>query len=100
MSKRHAKVFGFTNWKENTSHGKRSKGVTAIHAADGVGAGTKHRVSCHKNFDTSVSYNHGTTCGEENAIVALMGPQPQLQSFCLSINQGMYIFCALIATFL
>ena len=48
MSKRHAKVFGFTNWKKNTSHGKRSKGVTAIHNADGVGAGTKHRVSGHK----------------------------------------------------
>jgi len=99
MSKRHAKVFGFTNWRKNTSHGKRSKGVTAIHAADGVGAGTKHRVSRHKNFDTSVGYDRGTTRGEENAILALMGPQP-LQSFRPSINQGTYYFRALIATFL
>ena len=90
MSKRHACVFGFENWKKNTAHSKRSKGVTAIHAADGVGAGIKVRASRHKHFDTSVGYDQGTTQGKDNAIRALLGPQRK---------SGTYYFRALIATF-
>ena len=81
---------GFENRKKNLAHGKRSKGITAIHAADGVEAGIKVRVLRHKHFDTSVGYNQGTTQGKDNAIRALLGPQRE---------SGTYYFCALIATF-
>ena len=91
MSKRHACVFGFENWKKNTGHGKRSKDVTAIHAADGVGAGIKVQALHHKHFDTSVGYNQGTTQGKDNAIRVLLGLQQK---------SGTYYFRALIATFL
>ena len=94
MSKRHAKVFGFENWKKCTGHGKRRQGVTTIHNTDGVGAGIKVSASRHKHLDTSVGYDGGTTHGKDNAIRALLGPQHD------ALQPGTYIFCALIEMFL
>ena len=94
MSKRHAKVFGFENWKKCTGHGKRHQGVTTIHNTDSVGAGIKVQASRHKHLDTSVVYDGVTTQGKDNAIRALLGPQHN------ALQPGTYIFCALIATFL
>ena len=96
MSKRHAKVFGFENWKKCTGHGKRHQGVTTIHNTDGVGAGIKVRALRHKHLDTSVGYDLGTTHGKDNAIRAMLGPQHN----ALQLQPGTYYFRALIATFL
>ena len=70
-SKKHAETFGFTNWQRCTGHGRRKKGVTNIHNADGIGIRTKLSTTRHTNLIMGATYDHGNRQSHDNAISAL-----------------------------
>ena len=70
-SKRHALVFGFSNAKRCTSHGKRKQGCTAVHNAPGVGITTKLTCTRHSQLPIGAQYDHGTRDSNDRAIAAL-----------------------------